>query len=375
MTPRFLRRACVVGAASASMCLLSPPRASGQEWTATASAGRIVHQELDQAGDSFGTSFGVAYEGAGWAYLVGGVPFDFAGPFWAGGGAGFRKVLGDEVGLGVDASAHAIGFGGRSWSGVGRATTVEVMPLVRARLGPTVVEARSGIESYTLANVEFPRTRRTHRSDARIGLAGRAVRLDAELAYVRAEEASYPFVGATAEYFLRNGRVWITGGQWFENDVSGESWGFGAEIDVARVGSLSASYSQDSWDPLYRNEPMRSWSVGLTRSLGGGERAITPALPVLPALPDAPVIGGDTVVFRVTGVDNPGPIVIAGDFTGWEPVTMELQENAWSTTLTVPSGVYRYAFRDGSGTWFVPSKVAERVDDGFGGTSAILLVP
>ncbi len=47
----------------------------------------------------------------------------------------------------------------------------------------------------------------------------------------------------------------------------------------------------------------------------------------------------------------------------------------WTVTLPVRAGVHRYAFRAADGDWFVPASVPGRTDDGFGGVSAIVVVP
>jgi hypothetical protein len=73
--------------------------------------------------------------------------------------------------------------------------------------------------------------------------------------------------------------------------------------------------------------------------------------------------------------DAASPPEVAGDFTGWKSVRMVRYDAEWRLAVSLPSGVYRYAFRDGNGKWFVPSSFPNRTDDGMGGHVAVLVVP
>jgi hypothetical protein len=65
---------------------------------------------------------------------------------------------------------------------------------------------------------------------------------------------------------------------------------------------------------------------------------------------------------------------IAGDFTNWAPVRMKRYENEWRFPVSLPPGVYHFAFRGKDGKWFVPPSFPNRTNDGMGGWVAVLVV-
>ncbi|MGH9346917.1 MAG: hypothetical protein ACRD26_06570 [Vicinamibacterales bacterium] len=80
-------------------------------------------------------------------------------------------------------------------------------------------------------------------------------------------------------------------------------------------------------------------------------------------------------MIRIRQTDAPaGAVSIAGDFNNWRPVPMQREGNAWMIRLPLAAGVYHYAFRSETGTWFVPATAAGRRDDGMGGEVAVLVV-
>jgi len=83
--------------------------------------------------------------------------------------------------------------------------------------------------------------------------------------------------------------------------------------------------------------------------------------------------GGVLVTLRASDAP-PGQISIAGDFNSWQPTPMQREGDSWVVRLPVGPGVYHYAFRSATGTWFVPSSTPGRRDDGMGGHVAVLMV-
>ncbi|HXE56525.1 MAG TPA: glycogen-binding domain-containing protein [Gemmatimonadales bacterium] len=98
--------------------------------------------------------------------------------------------------------------------------------------------------------------------------------------------------------------------------------------------------------------------------------------------------GGPRPLPRPTGVPAPArgitriaieaprarTVEIAGDWDGWRPVPATRAANGvWYVDLSLPAGVYRYAFRIDHKEWRVPDGAPAR-DDGFGGKSAWLVV-
>jgi 1,4-alpha-glucan branching enzyme len=81
------------------------------------------------------------------------------------------------------------------------------------------------------------------------------------------------------------------------------------------------------------------------------------------------------VQVRIPVADAPASdVFIAGSFNGWQPLPMHREGDSWVVELTLPSGVYDYAFRSADGKWFVPASTAGRRSDGMGGYVARLVV-
>ena len=77
----------------------------------------------------------------------------------------------------------------------------------------------------------------------------------------------------------------------------------------------------------------------------------------------------------VFSLEAPGAeeVVLLGDFTGWEPVSMERVDGRWRAELRVPQGVHHFGFRV-DGRWHVPQEASGRVEDEWGRTNATLVV-
>lgn len=77
-------------------------------------------------------------------------------------------------------------------------------------------------------------------------------------------------------------------------------------------------------------------------------------------------------------LDAPGAksVYIAGDFSSWEPAGLELKKNAaglWERTVRLRRGrAYSYNFLVDGTSWVVDPTATERVEDGFGGESALI---
>lgn len=102
--------------------------------------------------------------------------------------------------------------------------------------------------------------------------------------------------------------------------------------------------------------------------------------------PGAPIQAGGTVmstsavegrILVVFRLDAPGArtVRLAGDFTGWQPGPELTQETpgVWTVRVPVEPGLHDYAFLV-DGTRWVQDPLAERVDDGFGGTNSRVAV-
>ena len=103
----------------------------------------------------------------------------------------------------------------------------------------------------------------------------------------------------------------------------------------------------------------------MTQRLG---RVASPIRPI-----PATESGGVLVTLRASDAPS-GQISIAGDFNNWQPTPMQREGDRWVVRLPIGAGVYHYAFRSSTGTWFVPSSTPGRRDDGMGGHVAVLMV-
>jgi hypothetical protein len=132
---------------------------------------------------------------------------------------------------------------------------------------------------------------------------------------------------------------------------------------------LEVALRQEPMDPVYLSTPRRTWTVQVSRRIG---RAPTPPAPPAPAF--LPSVANGLAVFRLPRKDYPQAPSVVGDFNGWRPLAMAAEGDDWTASVRVPPGAHHYAFRGADGTIFVPPGVPT-VDDGFGGTSAVLVVP
>jgi anti-sigma factor RsiW len=66
-------------------------------------------------------------------------------------------------------------------------------------------------------------------------------------------------------------------------------------------------------------------------------------------------------------------VAVAGDFNGWDAVTMKKGEDGvWRTRLSLPPGRYRYAFVVDKEKWVADPQSATVVESGYGGTDSVL---
>jgi hypothetical protein len=194
------------------------------------------------------------------------------------------------------------------------------------------------------------------------------VEVAAEGRWLRDDARAWPYLGGGAE--LRSGRLsaWVFGGRWLTAGAGAarNAYGGGAGVDAGPA-RISLSWEQEPSSPIFRSAPRRSWSVRASRALGRPRRA--PAR--VPALPH---VAEGRVTISVPAAGHARAPSVMGDFTGWKPVVMTREGNLWTVRLPLAPGTYHYGFRSASGRWFIPASLPA-VDDGMGGTSAVLVVP
>jgi anti-sigma-K factor RskA len=68
-------------------------------------------------------------------------------------------------------------------------------------------------------------------------------------------------------------------------------------------------------------------------------------------------------------------VQVAGDFNGWNPASTSLEQTsdgAWTVTIPLKPGRYKYMFVVDGDRWIVDPLAAEQTDDGFGSRNAVL---
>lgn len=350
----------------ALLATLPPASARAQDWVLEVAAGGAQH---DAVASSVGTSnamLGVRYDGARWLYLTAAAPLDAQGLPWAAGGVGGRlqRPTGG-FSLGLDLAAHGYAYREPTQETSGGGLSLEALPFVALAHGDRRLEVRSGVLHHGSTFAGAGASRTVHDNGVRLS-AGTTVRAGAEARYLRAEEGGYSYLGASATLPLQRGYLWAQGGGWLSELIDTPVWGVGGSLEVGRSVRLSGWLEQETNDPLYWNAPRRSWGIGVSRAFGGS-RTLAPPLTVSP--PEA-----GRVVLRLPADEADQAPSVGGDFNDWTPVAMTRSGDFWVASLPIAPGVYHYAFRRPDGSWFVPESVPGRVDDGFGGYSAVLVV-
>jgi hypothetical protein len=348
-----------------------PRDACGQQWSVDLSAGRIVYDPVSRDVGTSNLLATIRYEVGRLVWISGtaAAPLRAPDPSWAIVGGGGRMMSAGATARraagGVDLSAEAFVFRDRVARRGGSGGSVDALPFARINAGGGYVEVRGGWRGYRLSYEGAIENRGVLEAGARVGY-GSPLHVVADARVVRAGDGTYSFVGASLVYGGAPVQLWGHTGTWLSDALTERvTWGGGIAVALGVRAALWAGVRQDTTDPLYWNAPRRTWSVGVTRRLGQRRP------PVLASHPSQ----AGSVVIRVPVRDAPGQtLAIAGDFSNWRPMPMLRLGRDWVIRLQLAAGVYRYAFRSGTGEWFVPASVAGRRDDGMGGHVAVLVV-
>lgn len=359
--------------ATACAALLLAPAGAAAQWTVEAAAGRAVHDPVSARVLTSSASLGLSYEGDGgqWGYVSGGAPLEGAGPAWGAGGAGaWLGIRRAAVQVGVSASAHGYAYGRSGPNPAGSGGTVHLLPTLSVRAGALAAEVSSGFSGAVDVLGDSTDQRAFHESTAQLALSsadGVTLAVDGRL--LRGDGGDWPYAGGSAELRRGWGAAWIYAGTWLGDDHPrpAAAYGAGLRLRVLPRTDLQGTVRQEPFDPLYWTAPRRTWSVSVSRSLGRPPRAERRA-------PGLPVLSEGWAVFRLSRARAAEAPVVIGDFSAWEPVAMTDEGDAWVARVRVDPGAYHYAFRTADGQVVVPEGVPT-VDDGFGGRSAVLVVP
>ncbi|HKE83088.1 MAG TPA: glycogen-binding domain-containing protein [Vicinamibacterales bacterium] len=352
----------------AALVIAAPAAICAQGVSVDVSAGRLVYDPLVADIGTNNLMGSLRYDTARgvWTYGAASMPLTDAATFWGGAGAGgrFARRAGSRASLGAEVAGHGYSFRDTFVDQVGSGGLAEIIPFVRLSAGLGYVEGRGSWRGHTLTLSGITERRGVFETGARAGY-GAVVRVEGEARWVHAAEGVFPFAGVTLTYNGAPVQVWGQAGKWLQNDLDEATWGGGLIVALNGRSSVWANVRQEAPDPLYWNTARRTWSVGMTQRLG---RMASPIRPFR-----AEPAGGVLVTLRASDAP-PGQISIAGDFNDWQPTPMQRDGESWVVRLPVGSGVYHYAFRSATGTWFVPSSTPGRRDDGMGGHLAVLIV-
>ena len=296
---------------------------------------------------------------SGGVTLGAGTPLDGSGLRWGSGSAWLETagLLGDAQTFAYDDALLGV-QGGAVAAGGQLARSLDAgAARVRLRAG-----GRGGV---LFAEGVRPLERLLGRGGVDATVAGATGALRASADVWLAPEAAYPALsvaGAATAHGIR-GSGYVE--QWLHPDVSGTGWGVGVEVPLVAGLALTAAAARPATDVLFFSPPQRSWSVGLRYG-----RRPAPTTTVRP-----PIMADAGAVRIATGpLPGGGAVRVAGTFSGWEPVAMEPTGDGWAVVLSLPPGLYEFAFVAPDGSWFVPEGTPGRKPDGFGGFVATLVV-
>jgi hypothetical protein len=361
---------------SFALVLFLPAASAAQGWSASVAAGRAVDDPVSARLGSSVASLGVDYadSAARWLYLRAGTPLGSPGPAWGTGGAG--TWLGLERGaltVGASLGGHLFGWNAADSVAAGGGATVEVMPAVTYARGRLRAELASGFVGTTAFSDSSGPSRGLSESSARlIASVAEGVELSGEGRFLHASDGDWRYAGAAVRAERGRWGAWAYAGSWLGSfPAPRTAYGAGASARFRRT-RLEAGVRQEPMDPLYLSSARRTWSVQLSRGFG----RVPPAPARGPGPPPLvlPAVANGVAVFRLPRSEHPRAPVLVGDFSRWQPVAMVAEGEWWTASVTLSAGLHHYGFRTAAGAFFVPAG-ARTVDDGFGGTSAVLVVP
>lgn len=363
--------------AALALAILSSAVPLHAQWRLEASAGGAAHEALGAAGATSSSNgmLALGYEGARWLYLSAGAPLAGEGIFWGAAGVGGREAASPiPMPIGLDWSLHLHAYRSTEPVPGGNGLVADVLPFVGADAGPLRIELRSGLSHYRSAFAGETVSRTGHDSGVTVGFRPlQRLLISADARLLRVDGGSHPYAGASVDMVVPGGRVGVHAGGWSGHALPDADWGIDVDLGVGSRTDVRAGYRQEAIDPLYWNATRRFWSVGVRRLLGA--RPADEAGLARLAPPLAPEMAGGRVVFRVPASASEAAPAVAGDFNEWSPVRMRREGDEWIAILPVAPGVHHFAFRTSDGRWFLPESISHRVDDGFGGTNGVIVVP
>lgn len=351
------------------LAILGGQDAAAQATVLHLGAGRAGYEALESFSTSIVAGLSYAPNMASWASVTLGVPIA-AGqdPSWLAAAVETSRGVATigPARVGLDLALDGYGYRDPLSGSIGTGGTLGALPALRLDRARVGLRIRSGIRTHATASAGYRESRAVHHTDVMLeGRLRNSVHAGVEGRYVRAPEGATPYLGGHLTVRHAHGDLRGELGQWLGSDlVTGTSWSARAAVNLPGDMSLTVGAAHEATDPLYLYEARTSWSLGISRALGG-RSGLRGTVPVVPP--------GDRVRIAVPASGLTGPLHVAGSFSGWQPLPMQRIGDEWVLELDLETGSYRYAVRDGNGRWFVPDN-AYRRQDGMGGEVAVIIV-
>jgi len=181
------------------------------------------------------------------------------------------------------------------------------------------------------------------------------------------------YIGMDATVLLALGGLDVTAGgrYWRIPGDDAEAGGhLGAGFAIGERAYLQAIASHAISDPVYGTECGLGFSIGISVRAGGGGTTQSSIATV------GAVSGLGRIVRFVFENRSAKSVAVAGDFTKWEPRTMQRGAgDTWVVELVIEPGVHHFSFIVDGDNWMVPDDAPGLVDDGWGRRNATVIVP
>ncbi|MCC7195003.1 MAG: glycogen-binding domain-containing protein [Gemmatimonadaceae bacterium] len=130
---------------------------------------------------------------------------------------------------------------------------------------------------------------------------------------------------------------------------------------VATVGRQLADPARGAPDATVASAVFRlTFGAGGPATPAGSEAAVTP------------MERGANLVVRIRAPIG-ARVEVAGSFSNWDPVPLDLRNGVWEARITVAPGRYRVAYRIDGGPWRAPGGLARLRE--FGGEVGLIVIP
>lgn len=250
---------------------------------------------------------------------------------------------------------------------------IEVRPSVAYPVGPFILSARPRLSRGTWV---------TDTLEGDLRVTGGEVEAQRWFGPVRAlvsAGASSVENGSTEGTFAQvEGDLMLDRGRWsagitvqgqrtpLEDEVGG---GVRLSLTLASGAQLHAYAGQRVRDPLFGTPGSLAFSLSAT------VRAVrwSPPGPLPVAAVGDTRDGGRVVQFAIRA-PGAGSVAVTGDFTGWEPVSMEREDDGWwQVSRVLKPGLHHFGFLVDD-QWAIPPDAPGVVEDGWGRRNASIIV-